>query len=152
LLECRLLSPGWESALLTFLGDIEAAGETHFFKPHPFTEGEVAALAHYEGEDLYYILTEGPSVLGYGMLRGWDEGYDVPSLGIAIHPSCRGAGLGRALMHFLQAAAARKGARRVRLRVSHDNHRAIDLYVSLGYMFDKEEAGLRVGILDLKET
>lgn len=152
MLECRALSPGWETALLTFLRDIEGAGETRLFKPHPFTESEVATLTHYEGNDLYYILTEGPSILGYGMLRGWDEGYEVPSLGIAIHPSYRGGGLGRALMHFLHAAAARRGARRVRLRVSPDNDRAIGLYSSLGYRFEKEESGLRVGIKDLKAT
>lgn len=150
MLECRVLSPGWEAALLAFLRDIESVGETRFFKPHPFTVSEVAALTHYEGGDLYYILTEGPSVLGYGMLRGWDEGYEVPSLGVAIHPSHRGGGLGRALMHFLHAAAVRKGARRVRLRVSPDNERAIGLYASLGYRFEKEEAGLQVGIKELK--
>jgi len=149
-LECHLLSARWVGPLLRFLRSLEEAGEERFFSPHPFTERHVAALARRTGKDLHYVLTVGGTVVGYGLLRGWDEGYEVPSLGIAVHPSARGRGLGRALMIFLHAAAAMKGASRVRLRVSPDNLTAIALYSSLGYTFAVEEDGLRVGIIDLK--
>jgi len=46
------------------------------------------------------------------MLRGWDEGYETPSLGIAVHPDARGLGLARTFMGFLHAAASFQGAAR----------------------------------------
>lgn len=149
-LECRRLTGECGDILLRFLEDLRAAGDDKYFKPHEFSKEEAERLCHYEGEDLFYILVEGMRVLGYGMLRGWDQGYSVPSLGIAIHPDARRSGLGRAMMEFLHAAAARRGAAKVRLRVSPGNEKAIALYRSLGYEFSSEEEGLLVGVFDLR--
>jgi ribosomal protein S18 acetylase RimI-like enzyme len=102
-------------------------------------------------KDLYYVLVEGSVILGYGMLRGWDEGYAIPSLGIAIHPRARSNGLGRVFMHFLAAVARSRGAHKVRLRVMSKNTLAIRLYESLGYEFSAEQAGeYLVGFLELR--
>lgn len=149
-LECRRLSPEWGDGLLRFLEDLRRAGDDEYFMPHEFTRQAVDNLCQHEGEDLYFVLAEGMRIVGYGMLRGWDEGYAVPSLGIAIHPDARRSGLGRALMAFLHAAAMRHGATRVRLRVSPANAKAIALYTSLGYVFGNEEEGLSVGMIDLR--
>ena len=99
--------------------------------------------------DLYYVLVEANAVIGYGMLRGWSEGYEIPSLGIAIAPSARGQGLGRAFMHFLHAAARRRGSTKVRLRVDANNAAALTMYKSLGYVFDANEGPYLVGFIPL---
>lgn len=148
-LECRVLGPEWENALVEFFRALVRSGGDREFHPHPLTADEAARRCSYAGRDLYYVLVDGGQVLGYGMLRGWDEGYDVPSLGIALHPSERGRGLGKAFMHFLHAAAKRRGAVRVRLRVYPHNTRAVRLYQQLGYRFDSEEGGQLVGFLQL---
>lgn len=148
-LECRSLSPEWKEPLSVFFCVLEQAGDDGHFHPHPLSAGEAERRVHYDGKDLYYVLVEGREVLAYGMLRGWDEGYEVPSLGIAVHPLVRGIGLGRAFMHFLHAAARRKGARKVRLKVHPDNVGAVKLYEDLGYAFQTREAGQIVGIVEL---
>jgi CheY-like chemotaxis protein len=135
---------------IEFLRALRASGEERFFHPHPFTDEGVAQITAYQGRDLYYALLDGPTMLGYGLLRGWDEGYEVPSLGIAIHPDARGLGLGQLLMRFLHAAARVRGAARVRLRVYPDNRRAVHLYESLGYEFSAPEGGYLVGVLHLR--
>ena len=43
-------------------------------------------IATYEGDDLYFLQIKDNEIAGYAMLRGWDEGYTIPSLGIALHP------------------------------------------------------------------
>ena len=91
-------------------------------------------------------------MIGYGMLRGWDEGYEIPSLGIAIDPAQQGRGYGQRLMEFLHATARQHGAKRVRLRVHPDNHRAVELYRSLGYSFSGESDGQKVGMLELSSA
>ena len=149
-LECRSLGPEWEEPLTAFFQLLEQAGDDMQFHPHPLNAEEVKKRVHYDGKDRYYVLVEGREILAYGMLRGWDEGYEVPSLGIAVHPSARRTGLGRALMHFLHAAARRHGAERVRLKVHPDNVGALKLYEDLGYVFQAQEAGQNIGTMELR--
>jgi ribosomal protein S18 acetylase RimI-like enzyme len=127
-----------EAGLTEFFAALVAAGDDERFHPHPFTAASAAARSAYRGKDVYCVATVGPRVLGYALLRGWDEGYEVPSLGIAVHPDARGLGLGRALMLFLHVEARRRGAPRIRLKVYPDNERAVALYRSLGYAFRAE--------------
>lgn len=144
------ISPVWVEHLTSFFEALVSFGENRYFHPHPLTRDEAMARAHYRGNDLYYLLTENETIIGYGMLRGWDAGYDIPSLGIVIHPGARGTGLGRAFMHFLHAVARRKGATKIRLKVYRENTMAFGLYRELGYVFEsQEEGGQVVGYLNL---
>lgn len=150
-LECRRLTAEWKEPLLAFLSALEEANETEFFHPHPFDHEAVEQIIRQARRDLYYVLTDAGEVLGYGMLRGWDEGFAIPSLGIAIHPKARGGGLGKLLMCFLQGAARWSGCKAIRLRVKRDNMRALKLYQDMGYVFQSEEDQYLVGFLDLDQ-
>jgi len=118
-----------------------ANGDERWFHPHPLTEEEAENLCNYHGHNVYRVLTEDGLVLAYGMLRGFDEEYEVPSLGLAVHPQVRREGLGRMLMQELHKYARLRGARRVRLKVYPDNIAAIKLYESFGYEFEPEPEG-----------
>jgi [ribosomal protein S18]-alanine N-acetyltransferase len=129
------------SALASMLAAVRQDDSARHFAPHPFDADHLTGLCG-EGEmDLYYLLRTNDDVLGYGLLRGWAEGFDVPSLGIAIHPAHRGAGHATALMGFLHSAALLRKAPRVRLRVDGANERAIALYRRLGYQFEPAQSG-----------
>lgn len=148
-LEIRAVSPDWAPALGAFFEALRAGGDERFFHPHPLTVAQARVTAGYVGLDLYYVLTEGSQVIGYAMLRGWDEGYAVPSLGIALHPDARGSGLASPFMAFLHAAARRRGAPRVRLKVYRENARAVALYEALGYEFEPTDGDELLGHLTL---
>lgn len=150
-LEMVRLEPRWTGALREFFQDLQGNGDDIFFSPHPSDEKSLRQIASSNGRDLYYLLVEEEKILGYGLLRGWDEGFQVPSLGVAIHPSVRGAGIGKMFMSFLHDLARRRGASRVRLRVHMKNEAAICLYTSFGYVFeeDNNQAELLVGYLNL---
>jgi ribosomal protein S18 acetylase RimI-like enzyme len=120
---------------------IELAGEAKWFKPHPFAQDYLNMLCGADIRDLHYVLTLDGEVVGYGLLRGWDEGYDVPSLGIGVHPRLRGMRFGLMLMEFLHCAARARGSDRVRLRVAADNDAAISLYRRMGYAIGEAEDG-----------
>ena len=85
------------------------------------------------------------------MLRGWDAGYDMPSLGLAVTPSHRGRGLAREMMHHLHQRAKHRGADRVRLKVDRRDLVAKALYDSLGYRFDRVSSTELVGYCDLTQ-
>lgn len=147
-LECRVLCLDWMQPLMNFLRALQEAGDSELFHPHPFTEFSIENMIKQVRKDVYCVLVEGQQILGYGMLRGWDEGFEIPSLGIAIHPLARGVGIGRALMHILHVSAKRRGATKIRLRVKSGNTRAAKLYEDIGYKFQQEDAGYLVGFIE----
>jgi ribosomal-protein-alanine N-acetyltransferase len=150
MIEIQSVQPAHGEALAKFFEVLQAHGIEKQFHPHPLTAEVARDRANYCGNDLYFVLLEENDVKGYGMLRGWDEGYDVPSLGIAIHPDMHGEGLGRLLMDFLRIAALRRGAKKIRLRVYRDNTAAVALYRSLGYeLTEDRDARYLLGFLAL---
>jgi len=148
-LEIRIVDETLEKPLAEFFRDLRKAGDDKYFHPHPLTDDEAKRRAQYSGKDLYYVLMEGGKVIGYAMLRGWDEGYEVPSLGIAMHPSVRGMGLGKLFVRFLHVAARRRGCGKIRVKVYPENVTAVALYKKLGYSFQSEQAGQFVGFIGL---
>jgi ribosomal-protein-alanine N-acetyltransferase len=152
-LEIRQVGPADADLLAQFFELLKARGIEQTFHPHSLTADAARERANYCGNDLYVVLCGADGVLGYGMLRGWDEGHVIPSLGIAIHPDAQDQGLGHLLMDFLRAAAKRRGANKIRLRVAPDNKRAVSLYRSLGYeMAPEESSPYLIGFLDLSAS
>ena len=115
------------------LAELFAAVDPTYFHPHPLTPECAADIASYKGRDVYLVLRDEGRPVAYGFLRGWDEGYAVPSLGIAVRTDAQGRGFGRSMMEQLHDVARERGARQIRLRVHPDNVGARRLYESLGY-------------------
>jgi ribosomal protein S18 acetylase RimI-like enzyme len=148
----RLLTPADAAALGEFL----AAAHDHpptaeLFHPHPLTREFAADLCDRLGgmQDRYFALFVGRRVAGYAMLRGWDEGYKVPSFGVCVHPQLQNAGVGHLLTTFGIEESRRAGAEKVRLTVYKRNERAAHLYAKYGFVFSEKDADSLVGVLDL---
>jgi GNAT superfamily N-acetyltransferase len=133
-IEIRPVTPAEAAALGELLPTIDPT----FFRPHPMTPEEARRIAHLEGDDVYMIGFANAAPVAYGILRGWDEGYDVPSLGVGVRREMERRGYGRAMMLHLHQVARSRGATHVRLRVHADNVGAAALYRQLGY----EEVGV----------
>lgn len=146
---CNRLKDVEIDTLDAFFSKLRESEVSQYFHPHPFTSEEATKRATYRGKDLYYVILCGIEVVGYGMLRGWDEGYTVPSLGIAIRADYRGYGLGRLLIDFLHHAARQKGASKIMLKVYPSNIVAIRLYEKMGYQFSSKSKGQLVGYITL---
>jgi ribosomal protein S18 acetylase RimI-like enzyme len=145
-MEFRVVGAADEGALAELFADID----TRFFRPHPMTDEEAHRIATGTGSDVYAILVDDRRPVAYGMLRGWSEGFETPSLGVAVRTGFERRGYGRAMMLHLHAVAIAKGARRVRLRVHPDNVQARRLYESLSYGYDGEDRGELVMTLALE--
>ncbi len=143
------LNPSLVEPLTALFDEIQASGEAAFFHPHPFTKVEAERLCHYVGQDQYYVLLAGQSILGYSMLRGWDEGFLVPSLGIFIRAEARGQGLGRLMILHLHTVARLRQAPRIRLKVYRHNYPAKQMYEQFGYIFEDGEGEQLIGFYEL---
>lgn len=148
-IEYKIVTRQWVEKLAQFFEDIIAKKEDDFFHPHPLNLEAAKEIASFHGQDLYFLQIRINQIAGYGMLRGWDEGYSVPSLGIAIHPSFRRQGLAKKFMDFMHDQARGRGAKKVRLTVYANNIYALQLYRNFGYSFSDEKDGQVVGFFEL---
>jgi ribosomal protein S18 acetylase RimI-like enzyme len=126
--------------------------DTTWFRPHDLGPDGARAIANHEGRDVYLIGFLGSIPVAYGMLRGWEEGYRIPALGVAVRDGFADRGLGRQMMHALHDVVRSRGGHRVRLRVAPENARARHLYDSMGYQQVGVERGEMVLLLDLDGT
>ena len=141
----RIVGPDDATVLLGLLEGIDQT----FFRPHPFTLEEAERIAARSGRDIYGMLMEGDRPVAYGLLRGLDEGYPTPALGVAVRTDARGRGFARLTMTALHSAARAEGVDAIRLRVHADNAAARRLYESIGYAYRGEDRGELVMVLEL---
>src|SRR5262249_15484166 len=136
--------------LETLLADAESA---RFFHPHPLTRASARELcARVDScRDRYYLGCYRGKIVAYSMLRGWDEGYTVPSFGVAVHPALRDAGLGQAMLTHAIGESQAAGAPRLRLTVYRNNQRGVHVYRKFGFIFQEHGEHL-VGLLDLSSA
>ena len=116
------------------------------FHPHLFNDQMAITICN-EQKDLYCSIFLNNKIVGYGMLRGYSEGYSIPSLGVCIHPEYSNFKLGQLLMHYLHSQAKLLGSNKIRLKVYKNNLQAVHIYTKLGYILedlnDKELLGFK---------
>lgn len=120
------------------------------FDPFPLTGQEARRIALEPRRDEYYVAARAGSVVGLSMLRGFDEGYEIPSFGIFVDREAQGEGVGRTLTVWTVVAARRRGCPSVRLSVYASNSVAHHLYTSLGFIEQERIAVDRVAGQDEK--
>ena len=146
----RPVQPGDFEALAGFLEANNISEVTGQFHPFPLTEETARTICRADTRDRYFVVADGAEIRGLAMLRGWDEGFDIPSLGILIDIRYRGRGLGRRASQFVIDEARRAGCATVRLSVYASNTPAVSLYVSLGFVETNRHAVLRGEARDVK--
>lgn len=103
------------------------------FNPFPLDSDTVKKICQDFHKDKYLLAIEGSDVVGFSMLRGWDEGFDVPSFGMFVDYERQGKGLGRIILDLTLEYAKKLGCSKVRLSVYESNKNAYDLYKHFGF-------------------
>lgn len=105
--------------------------------PHPWTIGNFRDCL----SSGYYacVLLDGKKMIGYAVMSSGAGEAHV--LNICIHPDQQGRGLGRNLLHVLEAEARERKVDMMLLEVRASNVNAIGLYESMGF----NELGVRKG-------
>lgn len=83
---------------------------------------------------VYEALSEGARIGSCQLLRMWDDDAAAWVVGFYVLPEHQGRGLGRAFLREIAAEAGRAGLRRLQLTVDVGNTRAVDLYLSFGFV------------------
>jgi ribosomal-protein-alanine N-acetyltransferase len=134
-IEIRALTAADADALAALFISNDVLEVTRHFHPFPLTLESARILCiRGNGRDIYRAGFYDARIAGIYMLRGWDEGFVVPSFGILIDRQLHRRGLGRVMTSDAIDVARRHAAPRLRLTVNASNLNAHKLYLSLGFV------------------
>lgn len=146
-----------EKKLFSFFEIIKKCRLNRFFHPHSFNKQAVKKIISILGgnrKDLYFlVLNQKHQIAGYFMLRGFDEGYKIPSFGVVVHPNYTKRGLGTEITKLAIKICKRLKVRKLMVHVYKDNIIAKEIYKKLGFQFSqsKRKENELVGHLKLKQ-
>lgn len=119
---------------------------SNFFYPHDFSYAKIEEIIKKIKKDYYGVIIFKNKIIGYGILRGWDDNYEIPSLGIMIDKDYHKMGIASMFMKYLHIVAKLNNSKKVRLTVFKDNLIAIKLYEKEGYIFSEYNKDKLIGI------
>lgn len=132
-LEARELTPADVEAL----GDLFQANDTREtrrqFSPFALDRAVARRLLESPHLDRFFGGWNEGRLMAFGMLRGWDEGYAVPSFGLLLDAAARGRGLSQAMVAFGLGLARRLGCNEVRATVNASNLPSLRMLERAGY-------------------
>ncbi|MDL2307901.1 GNAT family N-acetyltransferase [Desulfovibrio sp. OttesenSCG-928-C06] len=141
-LKLQELSADSLPALTEIFDTITANGDDKLFVAREFDRDTAKKLCLGSGRDYYAIAMCGTQPAGYVMLRGWDEGYSVPTAGIYILPDWRGKRLAPEMLKMLTIEARQRGAGRIMAKVYASNQPSLSSFARAGYVKEREEDGI----------
>jgi ribosomal protein S18 acetylase RimI-like enzyme len=106
---------------------------TATFDPFELTAETARRIALADGRDQYFVARGRDGLVAMSMLRGFDDGFEIPSFGIFVDHRQQGRGIGRWLTEWTISWAEDHACPAVRLSVYTSNQRAADLYRSRGF-------------------
>lgn len=104
------------------------------FNPFPLDADSATRLLDKASKDLIFGLWIQGSLAAVSMLRGFDEGYTVPSFGIIVDAQSQNQGIGSQLTRWTLQWADEHDFETVRLSVFSDNPAAYALYQKNGFI------------------
>lgn len=139
-----------ENRLKVFFNKINNPYYLRYFSPHPFSDEHAKTICEYQGRDLYYsVLLNGQEIIGYCMLRGFDEGYEVPSIGLCILKKYQRMGLGTLLIDFMETLCRLNNCNKVMLKVTKSNKSGLIFYKKNGYVLNEFDKEFLIGVKNL---
>ncbi len=94
---------------------------TRFFYAFSFAADHIAKMLAERRKDVYMGLLCQDELAGFFMLRGWDEGYEVPTLGTFVAEKYRGYGFMQLTVELTKVICKLRGTSRVMYKSHPDN-------------------------------
>jgi len=115
----------------------QLSGDSSDYLKH-FTAFEIKvevfhALLSQAVNDKYFGIFSGEEILGFYMLRGFDDGYEIPSYGVVISSTFSNKGLSKLTMFHAFSICRLNKINKLMLKVRPENIFAKKLYESLGF-------------------
>lgn len=103
------------------------------FIPFNFNEENINKILLESKYDKYFGVFINDIIVGFYMLRGFDEGYTVPSYGVYISKEYSGLGLSKLTLQHAISICKLNSIKKLMLKVHPDNKIAISIYESFAF-------------------
>jgi RimJ/RimL family protein N-acetyltransferase len=104
-----------------------------YFTPFEFSLRSITKIINQAVKDKYFGIFVNEKIVGFYMLRGLDEGYEIPSYGVWISSKFSDKGLSKLTLYHAFSFCRINGISKLMLKVHPDNTTAKKLYESLGF-------------------
>ncbi|MGI8835880.1 MAG: GNAT family N-acetyltransferase [Pyrinomonadaceae bacterium] len=136
----RALTPDDAADLSTML-QAQSPDYVRFFYPFEFHLASISNVLANQRRDVLMGLYLESKIVVFFMLRGWNEGYDVPSFGIIVDENYRGYGLELISLDAAKVISRLRGAERMMLKMHPDNITAKGVARKIGFVQTGSESG-----------
>jgi len=133
--EIKELQSGQASALSALILNAPE-NYTKYFTPFSFEEDSIKKIINNAVKDKFFGIFINDDLAGFYMLRGFDEGYDVPSYGIWISDKYSGLGLSKLTLQHAITFCKLNGIKKIMLKVHPENTIAKNIYENVGFKQD----------------
>lgn len=120
---------------LSYLLTVDNSDYRKYFLPFDTTPQSLSAMLANTREDRFWGIRSGPNLIGMFMLRGLDQGYQIPSFGVYIAQKSSGKGLSKLALHYVLAWCRLNECEAIILSVHPNNVYARRVYETTGFQF-----------------
>lgn len=106
---------------------------TKYFTPFSFEEDSIKKLINNAIKDKYFGIFVDEFLVGFYMLRGFDEGFEIPSYGVWISEKFSGMGLSKVTLEHAITFCKMHNIKKVMLKVHPENIVAKNIYEKFGF-------------------
>ncbi|MFZ1517640.1 MAG: GNAT family N-acetyltransferase [Ignavibacteriaceae bacterium] len=126
---------------------LQSADEDYsqYFVPFQFDYDTIKGIFGNAIKDQYYGIFIENNLVGFYMLRGFDEGYDIPSYGVWISKDYSSKGISKLTLQHAISFCKINNVKKLILKVHPENIIAKNIYESFGFIHDGVDA--RIGHL-----
>ena len=107
-----------------------------YFIPFEFNLNIIESFFGNAKKDLFFGLFVDKKMIGFYMLRGFDEGFKVPSYGVFIDENYSGKGLGQLTLFHAISQCKILNVKKLLLKVHPDNLSAKHIYEKNGFIIE----------------
>jgi len=107
---------------------------SRYFIPFSFDFKTVKKILTDVNLDLFFGIFVNNKLIGFYMLRGFDEGYDIPSYGVWVSSEFSGRGIARLTLQHAISFCKINNINKLMLKVHPDNLKAKKLYEDFGFI------------------
>ena len=129
----RRLTPNDAEALSELMNQ-DSKDYNQYFVAFEFDKTTIENILTKAKNDLYYGVYWKEELTGFYMLRGFDEGYAIPSYGVYISSRFNNKGFGALTLNHAISTCRLLGLKKLRLKVHKENTFALKQYVKFGFV------------------
>jgi RimJ/RimL family protein N-acetyltransferase len=132
-IEIKELSVEHVSVLSKVLSKEKPAYMKHF-TPFDFSVDSLKNVLTHANKDKFFGVFVSDKLAGFYMLRGFDDGFEIPSYGVWISSEFSNRGLSKLTLYHAFSFCKHNSIKILKLKVHPDNAVAKNLYESLGFI------------------